>query len=344
MTTTLAVKQAKRYSISRRTVADAQTPFIRNCWYVAAESSVVTQDLTARTLLGEEVLFYRDSDGESVALSNRCPHRSYPLDKGKREGDDVVCGYHGLRFGPNGFCKNLPGQGGENATFAVRSFPVIEKGGYLWIWMGDPGRADPELLPDFEWLDHPDWEVCTGYLHVEGSYVHMHENLLDLSHLSYLHASTFGTPEYALAPIQPDLENDRLEVWRDVECILPPIYSEPLGWVGDRALRRSGSEFVSPALHVNTGIFTNLDHPEKSEAAPMVRVAQLLTPETATTMHYHFALCRNFALGRREVGEGILAGLSAAFKDISTDRVGLAMRKRLKKLADAEDKAEETPA
>jgi phenylpropionate dioxygenase-like ring-hydroxylating dioxygenase large terminal subunit len=86
-------------------LADHLTPFIRNEWYVAAESAEVGRRPMDRTLLGHGVLLYRKLDGSPVALRNRCPHRSFPLSKGTLKGDDVVCGYHGLQFGSNGRCE-----------------------------------------------------------------------------------------------------------------------------------------------------------------------------------------------------------------------------------------------
>jgi vanillate O-demethylase monooxygenase subunit len=195
---------------------------------------------------------------------------------------------------------------------------------------------------------------------VKGSYVHLHENLLDLSHLSFLHATTFGTPEYARAPVETKIDGELIEVWRHVECRLPPIYAEPLGWQGERALRSSGSRFVSPGLHVNTGIFRNLDRPEKNTVQPCIRVAQVITPETARSTHYWTLQARNFARGDEKMGEFMIGQQLAAFREdvfaieridelqrledarpfreisIPTDRAGVIMRRRLQQWSDAE--------
>jgi vanillate O-demethylase monooxygenase subunit len=204
--------------------------------------------------------------------------------------------------------------------------------------------------------------VRVGYLYVKGSYVHLHENLLDLSHLSFLHARTFGTPEYARTPVEIDCEDGKLEVWRHVRCELPAIYARPLGWTGARALRSSGSRYVSPGLHVNTGIFRNLDLPEEAQTPqPMVRVAQLVTPESPVTTHYWTAQARNFATNDADMGEFMINAQVEAFKEdafalqqitemqalaaadgglqeisIPTDKAGVLMRRQLKKLADLE--------
>jgi vanillate O-demethylase monooxygenase subunit len=310
-------------------------------------------------VLGTSLVLFRRLDGTVVALQNRCCHRSFPLSHGTVDGDTIVCGYHGLRYDTDGRCIEIPMQKTVPASMRVRAYTTAEKGPFVWVWMGRdaPGAAGP---PHPSWLEDPGWAVCWGYLHVKGSYVHMHENLLDLSHLSFLHAKTFGTPEYARTPVEMNCEGDKLEVWRHVQCQLPAIYAKPLGWQGARAIRSSGSQYVSPGLHINTGIFRNLDLPTEAQSPqPMVKVAQLVTPETATTTHYWTAQARNFATHDAEMGDYMIKAQIEAFKEdafaleritemqalasddlqefsIPTDKAGVLMRRRLKKLADLE--------
>jgi vanillate O-demethylase monooxygenase subunit len=344
--------------------ADSSTPFIRNAWYVIAQSAEVTRTPIARTALGASVVLFRTQVGAVVALANRCCHRSFPLVHGTVDGDTIVCGYHGLRYDATGKCIEIPMQKTVPASVRVRAFRTAEKGPFVWIWMGEDSAADADGPPHQEWLDHPDWAVRVGYLYVKGSYVHLHENLLDLSHLSFLHARTFGTPEYARTPVEIDCENGKLEVWRHVRCELPAIYARPLGWTGARALRSSGSRYVAPGLHVNTGIFRNLDLPEEAQSPqPMVRVAQLVTPESQVTTHYWTAQARNFATNDAEMGEFMIKAQIEAFKEdafalqqitemqalsaaegareisIPTDKAGVLMRRQLKRLADLERRA-----
>jgi len=341
--------------------ADSTTPFIRNAWYVIAEAAEVSRTPMARTVLGTSVMLFRTLGGSVVALANRCCHRSFPLVHGTVDGDTVVCGYHGLRYDTTGQCIEIPMQKSVPASLRVRAFHTAEKGPFVWIWMGERPPAEGDAAPHQEWLDHPDWACRVGYLHVKGSYVHLHENLLDLSHLSFLHAKTFGTPEYARAPVEMNCEGENLEVWRHVHCELPAIYARPLGWTGARAVRSSGSRYVSPGLHVNTGIFRNLDLPEEAQSPqPMVKVAQLVTPESAVTTHYWTAQARNFVTNDAEMGEFMIKAQVAAFREdafalqqitemqalsaadglrevsIPTDKAGVLMRRRLKKLADLE--------
>ncbi len=354
-------RQQKLASIAAASMANRDTPLIRNAWYVAAKSSEISRELFSRQYLGISTVIFRKQDGTPVALQNRCCHRSFPLVEGRLDGDVLECGYHGFRYDCAGRCIAIPSQKKAPENIRLRCFPLIEKKPFIWIWPGDPALADESLLPHQAFFDHADWAVNIGYLKIQGSYVHLHENLLDLSHLSFLHAKTFGTPEYARAPLEATVEDAHFEVWRHVECELPPIYARPLGWEGDQAMRSSGSLFISPGLHLNTGVLKNLDHPEKmQDSQPMVKVAQLITPETNTSTNYYYAQCRNFALDDREMGKFMLEANQAAFSedvfaiehinrmqdndrtpgfyeiDVAADRPGVSMRRHLKKLADAE--------
>ena len=342
-------------------MADADTPFVHNAWYVIAESREIGRAPIARTVLGHSVVLFRAQGGAAVALQNRCCHRSFPLVHGRVEGDTIVCGYHGLRFDTGGRCVEIPMQKSVPSAVRVRAYRTVEKGAFLWIWMGEEESADETALPHQEWMSHPEWDTCGGYLHVKGSYVHLHENLLDLSHLSFLHAQSFGTPEYARAPVETKIEGHDIQVWRHVECRLPPIYAEPLGWVGTRARRSSGSQFVAPGLHVNTGIFRNLDGPQDSAPVlPTVKVAQLITPETQHSTHYWYVVARNFARGDVATSDFMLEQQMAAFSEdvlaleritelsllegtcqvqqisLPTDKAGVLMRRHLKSLAELE--------
>ncbi len=345
---------------ARHEMATADTPFIHNAWYVIASAAEVGRTLLARTVLGRSIVLYRTQAGSVVALQNRCCHRSFPLSHGQLDGDTLICGYHGLRYEASGRCIEIPMQKSVPPAVRVRAYPTLEQGPFVWIWTGDTSAVDEGALPWQEWMQHPDWDVEWGYLHVGGSYVHLHENLLDLSHLSFLHARSFGTPEYARAPVEMRIQGDDIQVWRHVECQLPPIYAEPLGWSGARALRSSGSQFVSPGLHINTGIFRNLDRNEDDRQLPTVKVAQLITPETAHSTHYWTLQARNFARGNAAMGAFMLEQQLAAFREdvvaleritalqalesnvpfqeisLPTDRAGVLMRRRLRQLAEQE--------
>lgn len=354
-------RRARLASISAASMADRATPLIRNAWYVAALGSEITRQPVARRLLEKSVVMFRREDGTPVILNNRCRHRSFPLSEGKLEGDTLVCRYHGFRYDAEGRLIEVPSQKEPPRGVCVHAYPVREKGPFVWFWAGDPGKADESALPHQEWLESDAWDRYFGYLHINASYVHMHENLLDLSHLSFLHETTFGTPEYARAPIEVTVEPPNFEVWRHVECVLPPIYSKPLGWEGQKAIRSSGARYVAPGLHVNTGILRNLEIPEdRQQPQPTIRVAQLLTPETKDSTHYYYCASRNFARHDEGITEFMRNAQYAAFSedvyalehiramqdnnddsdfyeiDVAADRPGVEMRRYLKRLADAE--------
>src|SRR3954467_6014985 len=145
--------------------------FIKNTWYVAAwDKEVTTEGMFARTIIGVPVLMYRTSGGQLVALEDRCCPRGAPLSKGKREGDCVRCMYHGLKFDATGQCIEAPAQPRIPPKAKVRTFPVVQQHRWIWIWMGDPAKADPELIPQTPWLDHPDWRGLDGYIHYDVNY------------------------------------------------------------------------------------------------------------------------------------------------------------------------------
>ena len=167
--------------------------FLRNSWYVAAWDREVSRRLLARTLLNEPIVLYRKENGSAVALEDRCCHRQLPLSMGKVEGDALRCGYHGLLFNNSGTCIEIPGQASVPPQARVRTYPLEEKFGWVWIWMGDPARADPALIPNWWWAGHPQWAFSRpDMIHVKCNYQLVSDNVLDVTHLAYVHASSIG--------------------------------------------------------------------------------------------------------------------------------------------------------
>ena len=156
--------------------------FLRNYWYVAATDAEIERKPLGRIILGEPIVFYRLEDGTPVALEDRCAHRHLPLSMGKLVGDTLQCHYHGLRYDQTGTCVRVPGQDLIPRSARVRSYPVVERYHWLWIWMGDPALADPDKITDFHWLDDPNWGAKGQYLHVKGNWQLVVDNLLDLTH------------------------------------------------------------------------------------------------------------------------------------------------------------------
>ena len=178
--------------------------FLRNCWYVAGWSHHFPSGRpVALTMLGEWIVLYRTDDGGIAALEDRCCHRLAPLSKGRVEGADLRCMYHGLKFAPSGACVEIPGQTMVPPRARVRAYPAVEQDYWVWLWMGDPALADVALIPRA--LNHgdPDWRMQTGELAYEANYQLINDNLLDLAHLSYVHENTLGCNSMSWAESRP---------------------------------------------------------------------------------------------------------------------------------------------
>ncbi len=301
-------------------LADWRTPLPRSFWYVAGMSEDFSRTPTQRTLLGQSLALYRTQDGRPVALANRCPHRSYPLAHGQLEGDVLRCGYHGLAFEPSGRCVDIPSQDKVPPSVCVRSYPAVEQGPFVWVWMGDdPASADPALLPCTDWLESADWNHVSSYLHLQANYVYLHENLLDLTHFTYLHPTTLGTPEYARAPFEVSVQAQTVKVSRFVpECNVPPIYART-GIIGKMS-RHTVSEFLTPAVHHASAVMHDLQLAPEQRRDHTIYITHFVTPETDTTTHYWFAFARNFALNDPEV-DGYMR--DNALKAFNEDRFAL---------------------
>jgi vanillate O-demethylase monooxygenase subunit len=168
--------------------------FLRNYWYVAAYDHELAPRPFRRIVLGEPIVLYRIEDGTPVALEDRCAHRHLPLSMGKVVADTLQCHYHGLRYDRNGVCVRVPGQELVPRSARVKSYPVVERYHWLWIWMGDPALADADKIPDYHWFDDPNWGAKGEYLHVNSNWQLIVDNLLDLTHLAFVHETTIGNP------------------------------------------------------------------------------------------------------------------------------------------------------
>ena len=174
--------------------------FPLNAWYAAAWDVDLKHALFPRTICGKHVVMYRQSNGQVCALEDACWHRLVPLSKGRLDGDTVVCGYHGLKFNAQGRCTYMPSQDTINPSACVRSYPVVERHRFIWLWMGDPALADPALVPDMHWNDDPAWAGDGKTIHVKCDYRLVVDNLMDLTHEAFVHGSSIGNDHVAEAP------------------------------------------------------------------------------------------------------------------------------------------------
>jgi len=297
-------------------MADRGTPFIRDEWYVVAFASEIGRSLLKRTILGCGLVMFRTSDGLPVALDDRCAHRSFPLSAGRLDGDTLICGYHGLRYDRHGDCVEVPSQTTCPKGIGVHGFPLVERGPFVWGWLGEAAAADPSKIPPTPWLEDGEWVGSQGYFDLAGNYVSLHENLLDLTHLSYVHAGSFGTPEYARAPYRTESGEGWFRITRSVmPTRLPPVWAEPTGLRHDHAARIATSEFKSPGLHVVSVRFFDADLPETQQQVYEIRTCHVPTPQTHGSTHYFIVHSRDFALADDSVTAFMHDQLMTAFRE-----------------------------
>jgi phenylpropionate dioxygenase-like ring-hydroxylating dioxygenase large terminal subunit len=275
--------------------------FLRNYWYVAAWDDEVSREPLARTLLNEDIVLFRKLDGTVVALENRCAHRRLPLSAGRLLGDSIQCGYHGLVYDCAGKCVKIPGQP-QPENMRVGSYPVIERDRCVLVWMGDPAQADATRIVSFPRLSDPHWGVTKVRLHIRGNYLLIVDNLLDLSHVAYVHNSTIGNAAVAEeAAVHFARQGEKVRVTRDMNKVpAARTYAEFGPHQGDFD-RWQLSEFCPPAyFFINNGSGRCGWRPTTGERIDTqgewgFQVFHGITPETETTSHQFWALAHELA-------------------------------------------------
>lgn len=296
--------------------------YLKNCWYAAAFSHEISREPFARTLLNIPVVIYRKESGAPVLLEDRCPHRFAPMSKGKIVGDEIRCGYHGLLFDEHGLCTDNPHSKDRKAPAkaCIRAFPSFERYGVIWFWPGDKDKANPDLLPEFPFLEDPEnYKVATGYLHVQGNYQLVIDNLLDLTHAPYVHPE-FVVPNSSidnqLANTESKLirEGNSVTAWRLRYSMSPNQGNVDLfGFDPDVPVDTcSHMTWHPPSLiSFKAGCWVS---GEPEESGSFIPQGHLITPETDLTCHYFFSVARNRELKNDEVEKGLLAMLDRAFR------------------------------
>lgn len=286
--------------------------FLRNQWYQAGWAHEIVQAPLARRIAGEPVVFWRTKAGRVVAFEDRCPHRLAPLSLGKVVGDSLQCGYHGVTFDANGACVRIPGQDDLPTGACVRSYRVVDKWNCIWLWLGQPERADETLIPDFHWMTEPGWAPITGRLHWQANYQLLVDNLLDLSHEAFLHLATIGNPAVADTPVETSVAGDQVRVTRFMRDVPPPpLFVKARGFTTniDRLQDITFSPPCTIDIHVRaTPAGTN----DLSQALEW-HVLNALTPETERSTHYFWGLPRHFSYGDADMDAMLEAQILRTF-------------------------------
>ncbi len=287
-------------------------PFLKNTWYVGAWANELSSDKPfARTILGEQVLLYRDAEGKPVALSNICPHRFAPLHKGRLEDGVIECPYHGLAFGSNGRCvRNPHGDGHIPPTMKVRSYPVAERFGAIWIWTGEVERADESKIPVFKFLDPAHNFIAFRYSPIKGNAQLMIDNVLDFSHLQFLHPDNLGTDKIACEDAKCVQKGDTVWTYRltydeEVAPFIRKINQLPEDMLIDRSftVRWDPPGVMEVIVEMSKA-------GDRSKLIISAKSAVFATPETESKMHFFFAFSLPMAMG--EAGKQTLDRLADA--------------------------------
>lgn len=300
----------------------AELPWPRNAWYVACTSDEVQGEPFARKICGESIVFYRDGTGKIAALENFCPHRGAPLSLGFVRDGALVCGYHGLVMECTGRPKSMPGQRVDGFP-TIRTFPVIERYGFVWIWPGDIEKADVAKLHHLPWAESDEWAYGGGLYHIGCDYRLMIDNLMDLTHETYVHASSIGQREIDEAPVSTHTSDNEVTTSRMMPAVeAPPFWKMALRLAGlpeDGLVDRWQICRFSLPSHVMIEVGVALQGHGGYDADRSVKassiVVDFITPETEHSHWYFWGMARQFAVDDVAVTDAVREGQGKIFAE-----------------------------
>lgn len=296
--------------------------FPLNCWYaVGWDYEILKGKLLPRTICGQPLIFYRRANGSVVAMDDACWHRLAPLSKGTLRGDNVVCPYHGLEFEPGGRCVHMPSQETINPSACVRTYPLVEAHRFAWIWLGDPAKADLALVPDLHWNNDPQWAGDGGTMHLRCNYLLAVDNLMDLTHETFVHSGSIGNEAVAEAPFRVRHSEGYVNVTRWI------LDAEPPGFWAPQIAEMTGHKghvdrwqiihFLAPStITLDVGMAqagTGAPDGDRSKGVGG-RINFAITPESESTTHYFWTAMRDFDLSSQSRTNFWVRGISGVFK------------------------------
>ena len=288
--------------------------YLKDTWYVACTPDEIAAKPLGRRVCGERIVFYRSAEGKIAAVEDFCPHRGAPLSLGFVRDGHLVCGYHGLVMGGDGKCVSMPGQRVRGFP-AIRSFPVVERHGFIWVWPGDAALADAQKIHPLHWAESAEWAYGGGMYHIRCDYRLMIDNLMDLTHETYVHSTSIGQQEIEEAPVTTKVEGDSAVTSRFMENIMAPSFWRTAlrgnNLADDVPVDRWQVCRFTPPSHVM--IEVGVAHAGKGgyDADPKDKVSSIvvdfITPETDTSIWYFWGMARSFNVND--------AALTAAIRD-----------------------------
>jgi len=275
--------------------------FPLNAWYVACTPQEIDDKPLGRRICNQPIVFYRAGDGTVTALEDFCPHRGAPLSLGQVIEGQLVCGYHGLAMGCNGKTLSMPGQRVDRFP-AIRSYPAVERHGFVWVWPGDAALANPDLIHPCPWAESPEWAYGGGLFHIACDYRLMVDNLMDLTHETYVHSTSIGQKEIDETPSETRVEGQEVITSRFMNDVDPPPFWR-LALRGnhlpdDQRVDRWQICHFTPPSHVLIEVGVALAGQGGYHADPKYKassiVVDFITPETDTSIWYFWGMARNF--------------------------------------------------
>ena len=287
----------------------------RNMWWVAARGDEITEKPIARWILEQPIVLYRLSDGTPAALYDRCPHRWAPLSEGHVEGNKLICPYHGMEFDTAGNCTKAPTNKMTPDSAQIPSFAVRETGAFVWIWMGKKDAIDCEPV-DMSYTTDPDWSFVTGYYEVAANWILIRENVMDLTHIAFLHKNTFKQNDWIDAP-ETYMEGETVCYRQEFDLApLSPLFCSGMGLPEDKPIRRVQVGRM-PSLAVSFSDWNVHDpQPEKGKRSDFImRGCHIVTPSVKGKTHYFWGAAFDVPCIAPDVAEKTHKSVTAAFDE-----------------------------
>jgi phenylpropionate dioxygenase-like ring-hydroxylating dioxygenase large terminal subunit len=265
--------------------------FLKDRWYVAGFSEELADAPLGRRIMDRPVVLYRDGSGAAVALEDRCCHRQAALSLGEIDGDALRCGYHGLLFDRTGQCIEVPGQKTIPPGARVEAYPVREQQGFLFVWMGDPAKAETVEPYVHPYLDREGWKRQHAQFHARCNYRLLIDNLLDVTHLSWAHKTTIGAAGVVDgAKVRFERDGERVRIHRWMMDIAPaPAHVRAFGHNGN-VDRWQTIEFTPPGfVWLKVGVAkagTGARDGDMSGVLMNRHTLHAITPESDSSCHY----------------------------------------------------------
>jgi phenylpropionate dioxygenase-like ring-hydroxylating dioxygenase large terminal subunit len=223
----------------------------KNFWYALAFSDEITSTPSRHRLLAQDLVLWRGPGGQIRALSDLCVHRGARLSEGYLTGDNIVCPYHGWGYGADGACTVIPAQGRDRPVSKrarVDSYPVEERHGWVWVFLGDLPEEERIPIPDLSFMDDPSYRQIRGEWHWDANYERVVENGTDQSHTPFVHGGVFGNPD---EPEVGDFEIETDDWW----ARLTVAQKSPKKPSSGNPFQRSKYQGEPPPVYVRTAFF-----------------------------------------------------------------------------------------